>query len=74
MSNKQLSIEDVITQMQDMFKDETIQGKPTKMYVSASQMAVVRQMMDAGALSNHPPTKEIFEDEVSEVQQPDHGA
>jgi hypothetical protein len=72
---KQLSVEDVIQQMQDMFASSTSPTKPNKMYVSASQMAVVRQMMDAGTLSNHPPTrKEIFEDEVPQVQQPDHGA
>lgn len=71
MSNKQLSIEDVITQMQDMFKDETIQDKPTRLIVNASQMAVVRKMMEGGIVETG---KEIFEDEVSEVQQPDHGA
>jgi hypothetical protein len=72
---KQLSVEDVIQQMQDMFASPTSPTtKPNKMYVSASQMAVVRQMMDAGTLSNHPPErKEIFEDEVPKVQQPDHG-
>ena len=73
---KQLSVEDVIQQMQDMFASPTspTTTKPTRILVNAAQMAVVRQMMDAGALSNHPPTrKEIFEDEVSEVQQPDHG-
>lgn len=68
---KQLSIEDVITQMQDMFKDETIQDKPTRLIVNASQMAVVRKMMEGGIVETG---KEIFEDEVSEVQQPDHGA
>jgi len=68
---KQLSIEDVLTQMQDMFKDETIQDKPTRLIVNASQMAVVRKMMEGGIVETG---KEIFEDEVSEVQQPDHGA
>jgi hypothetical protein len=73
---KQLSVEDVIQQMQDMFKDPNApQGAPTRLLVNPSQMAIVRQMMDAGTLSNYPPErKEIFEDEVPKVQQPDHGA
>ena len=72
MSNKQLSIEDVLTQMQDMFKDPNApQGAPTRLLVNPSQMAVVRKMMEDGVIETG---KEIFEDEVSEVQQPDHGA
>jgi hypothetical protein len=73
---KQLSVEDVIRQMQDMFKDPNApQGAPTRLLVNPSQMAVVRQMIDAGSIASHPPErKEIFEDEMPEVQQPDHGA
>lgn len=42
------------------------------------RQAVVRQMMDAGALTNHPPSKrEIYEkeelNEVPKVQPHDHG-
>lgn len=79
MSNKQLSVEDVIRQMNDMFNDPNATAKPpSKILINPAQMAVVRQMMDAGKLSNHrPAAREIYEkeelDEVPKVQPHDHG-
>lgn len=80
MSNKQLSVEDVIRQMHDMFSDPNARAKtPSKILINPSQMAVIRQMMDAGALSNSRPAgKEIYEkempDEVPQVQRSDNGS
>lgn len=74
MSDKQLSVEDVIRQMNDMFTDPNATAKtPSKIIINPSQMAVMRQMMDAGKLSNHrPAAREIYEkeivDEVPQVQ------
>lgn len=76
---KQLTIEDVIRQLNGVINDpNSTATPPKKMIINASQMAVVRQMMDAGALTNHPPSKrEIYEkeipDEVPQVQRSDHG-
>jgi len=68
---KQLSLEDVIQQMNDMFKGPNSTAvPPNKLIINPSQMAVVRRMME----NNEPTAKEIFEDEVPKVQQPDHGA
>ena len=85
MNGKQLTIEDVIKQLNGIINNvdgDPATTKPTKMYVNAAQMAVVRQMMDAGALSNRPPSglrpagKEIYEkeepDEVPQVQRNDN--
>lgn len=78
--NKQLSVEDVIRQMHDMFTDPNATAKsPSKILINPSQMAVIRQMMDAGKLSNHPPSKrEVYEkempDEVPQVQRSDNGS
>ncbi len=78
MNGKQLTIEDVIRRMNEVMREEN-SSKPTKMYVNASQMAVVRQMMDAGTLANgalRPAGKEIYEkeepDEVPQVQRNDN--
>jgi hypothetical protein len=61
--SKQLSLEDVIAQMKEMFVTHTT-SDPKKIIVPPSQMAVVRQMMDAGAFSNQSPmVKEIYEDD-----------
>ena len=74
MTNKKLSVEDVIRQMNDMFTDPNATAKPpSKILINPAQMAVIRQMMDAGALTNHPPSKrEVYEkeivDEVPQVQ------
>ena len=76
---KKLSVEDVIRQMNDMFNDPNMTAKPpSKILINPAQMAVVRQMMDAGKLSNHrPAAREIYEkeivDEVPQVQPHDHG-
>jgi hypothetical protein len=78
MNDKQLTIEDVIRRMNEIMKseDDVATTKPTKMYVNPTQMAVVRQMMDAGELSNHPPSRHIYEkeepDEVPQVQRNDN--
>lgn len=80
MTNKQLSVEDVIRQMNDMFTDPNATAKPSsKILINPAQMAVIRQMMDAGKLSNHPPSKrEVYEkempDEVPQVQRSDNGS
>lgn len=77
---KQLSVEDVIRQMHDMFTDPNATAKPpSKILINPSQMAVIRQMMDAGSLSNSRPAgKEIYEkempDEVPQVQRSDNGS
>ena len=75
MNGKQLTIEDVIRRMNEVMREEN-SSKPTKMLVTPSQMAVVRKMMDAGALSNHPPSRHIYEpeepDEVPQVQRTDN--
>ncbi len=81
MNDKQLTIEDVIRRMNEIMRGEDAPAptKPTKMYVNAAQMAVVRQMMDAGTLANgqiRPASKEIYEkeepDEVPQVQRTDN--
>lgn len=71
---KQLSVEDVIQQMHDLFIDPNATAKtPSKIIINPTQMAVIRRMMDAGTLTNHPPRKrEVYEketpDEVPQVQ------
>lgn len=82
MNDKQLTIEDVIKQLNGIINNvdgDPATTKPTKMYVNASQMAVVRQMMDAGTLANgqiRPAGKEIYEteepNEVPQVQRTDN--
>ena len=79
MSEKQLTIEDVIRQLNGIINnvDEHAAPPAKKLYINASQMAVVRKMMDAGALSNLPITKkEIYEaeepNEVPQVQRTDN--
>ena len=81
MNDKQLTIEDVIRRMNEIMRseDDVATTKPTKMYVNAAQMVVVRQMMDAGTLANgqiRPAGKEIYEkeepDEVPQVQRNDN--
>lgn len=76
MEGKQLTIENVIRQLNGVINNvdgDPATLKPTKMYVSAAQMAVVRQMMDAGTLSNgalRPAGREIYEpEELNEVPQ-----
>ncbi len=78
MEGKQLTIEDVIRRMNEVMRSEDDPATPTakKLYVNAAQMAVMRQMMDAGELSNHPPSRHIYEpeepDEVPQVQRNDN--
>jgi len=70
MNDKQLSIEDVIRQLNGIINSpEPSQQTPKKLLINASQMAIVRQMMDAGSLANNPMTKrEVYEpEETNEV-------
>lgn len=70
MDDKQLTIEDVIKQLHGVINtpDPRVTGTK-KLLINASQMAVVRQMMDAGSLANNPMTKrEVYEpEETNEV-------
>ena len=63
--NKNLTIEDVIAQMKEVFPTISNPSEPTKLLVSAAHMQVMRQMLDAGTLGNLPmtPRKDIYEDE-----------
>ena len=63
--NKNLTIEDVIAQMKEVFPTISNPSEPTKLLVSAAHMQVMRQMLDAGTLGNLPPTprKDIYEPE-----------
>lgn len=81
MNDKQLTIEDVIKQLNGVINNVDEHATPTakKLYVNAAQMAVVRQMMDAGTISNgalRPAGKEVYEkeepDEVPQVQRTDN--
>ncbi len=81
MNDKQLTIEDVIRRMNEIMRSEDDPATPTAktLYVNAAQMAVVRQMMDAGTISNgalRPAGKEVYEkeepDEVPQVQRTDN--
>ncbi len=79
MEGKQLTIEDVIRQLNGVINSTEPQQTPKRLLINASQMAVVRQMMDAGTLANgqiRPASKEIYEkeepDEVPQVQRNDN--
>ena len=61
--NKNLTIEDVIAQMKEIFPTISNPNEPTKLLVSAAHMQVMRQMLDAGTLGNTPPRKDIYEPE-----------
>jgi hypothetical protein len=63
--NKNLTIEDVIAQMKEVFPTISNPNEPTKLLVSAAHMQVMRQMLDAGTLGNFPmtPRKDIYEPE-----------
>jgi hypothetical protein len=63
--NKNLTIEDVIAQMKEVFPTISNPSEPTKLLVSAAHMQVMRQMLDAGTLGNLPatPRKDIYEPE-----------
>ena len=77
MNDKQLTIEDVIRRMNEIMRSEDEPATPTakKLYVNASQMAVVRKMMEVDSVMR-PAGKEIYEkeepDEVPQVQRTDN--
>jgi hypothetical protein len=79
MEGKQLTIEDVIRQLNGVINSTEPQQTPKRLLINASQMAVVRQMMDASLLANgqiRPAGKEVYEkeepDEVPQVQRNDN--
>ena len=77
MNDKQLTIEDVIRQLNGIINNvdsDPTTTKPTKMVVNAAQMAVMRKMMENGEVQAG--GKEIYEkeepDEVPQVQRNDN--
>jgi hypothetical protein len=65
MSDKEMTLEEAIAQLNSMIGPSPIQASPTKIFVNPSQMSIIRKMMDAGVVPNNVvvPPKDIYEAE-----------
>jgi hypothetical protein len=77
MNGKQLTIEDVIKQLNGIINNVDEHATPTAktLYVNAAQMAVARKLMEVDSVMR-PADKDIYEkeepDEVPQVQRNDN--